>query len=92
VQGPDPSAIVISWAAPVSGANVTGYWIYYQTEEDQGSVDVDAGITEYSITGLCPGLTYNISLVALSVHLPSPVVELEGIMLGELHAVKFLRL
>ena len=71
---------------------MTGYWIYYQSEEDQGSMDVDAGITEFSITGLCPRLTYNISLVALSVHLPSPVVELEGIMLGELHAVKFLRL
>ena len=53
-------------------------------------MDVDAGVTEYSIiiTGLSPGLTYNISLVALSVHLPSPVVECEGIVLGELHAVR----
>ena len=45
-------------------------------------MDIDAGITEFSITGLSPRLTYNISLVALSVHLPSPVVELEGITLG----------
>ena len=58
------------------------YQIYYQTEGDQRSVDIDAGITEFSITGLSPRLTYNISLVALSVHLPSPVVELEGITLG----------
>ena len=85
VQGCDPSSIVISWTAPVSGDNVTGYRIYYQAEGDQSSVDVAAGVTEYSITGLCPGLTYNISLVALSVHLPSPVVELDAIILGELH-------
>ena len=45
VQGSDPSAIVISWTAPVSGANVTGYRIYHQTEGDQGSVNVDAGVT-----------------------------------------------
>jgi len=84
--------MVISWTAPVSGANVTGYRIYYQAEgvQLQGSVDVDAGVTEYSIAGLCPGLTYSISLVALSVHLPSPVVELEGIILGELHCSKIL--
>ena len=87
VQGCDPSAIVVSWTAPVSGDTVTGYRIYYQAEGDQGSVDVDANVTEYSITGLGPGLTYNISLVALSVHLPSPVVELDGIISGELHAV-----
>lgn len=88
LQGSDPSAIVISWTAPVSGATVIGYQIYHQAEGDQGSVDVGAGVTEYSVTGLCPGLTYTISLVALSVHLPSPVVECEGIVLGELHAVR----
>ena len=90
MQGSDPSAIVISWTAPVSGAtiHVIGYRIYYQAEGDQGSVDVGAGVTEYSVTGLCPGLTYTISLVALSVHLTSPVVECEGIVLGELHAVR----
>ena len=90
MQGSDPSAIVISWTAPVSGATVTGYRIYYQAEGDQGSVDVDAGVTEYSVAGLCPGLTYSINLVALSVHLPSPLVELEGIILSELHCSKIL--
>ena len=86
VQRSDLSAIVISWTAPVSRANVTGYRIYYQAEGDQGSVDVAAGATEYSITGIGPGMTYNISLVALSVHLPSPVVEC---ILGEPHAERF---
>ena len=88
VQGSNPSTIVISWTAPVSGDTVTGYRIYYQAVGDQGSVDVAANVTEYSITGLCPRLIYNISLLALSLHIPSPVVELEGIimLLGELHA------
>ena len=69
---------------------MTGYRIYYQAEGDQGSVDVDAGATEYSVpvTGLSSELTYTISLVALSLHLPSPVVECEMIVLGELHAVR----
>ena len=83
-QGSDPYAVVISWTAPDSGDNVTGYRIYYHAEGDQGSVDVAAGVTEFMLTGLCPGLTYNISLVALSVHLPSSVVELDGVILGEL--------
>ena len=88
MQGSDPSAIVISWNAPVSGAAVIGYRIYYQAEGDKGRVNVDAGATEYTIAGLSPGLSYSICLVALSVHLPSPVVECEGIVLGELHAVR----
>jgi len=32
---------------------VTGYRICYQTEADQGSVDVGASATQHALTGLC---------------------------------------
>ena len=47
-------------------------------------VDVDRDTTEFILTGLHHGMTYNISLVALSVHLPSPVVGPIQITLGEI--------
>ena len=53
---------------------MTGYRIYYQTEGDQGSVDVGVSTTQHSLTGLCDGRNYSIYLVALSAHLPSPAV------------------
>jgi len=61
---------------------VTGYRIYYQTEGDQGSVDVDASATQHPLTDLCGGRNYSIYLVALSAQLPSPVVGPAVITLG----------
>ena len=49
VQGSDPTTVNVSWTAPVSADSVTGYWIYYQTEGDQESMDVGASI-------ICKGL------------------------------------
>ena len=67
---------------------MTGYRIYYQTEGDQGSVDVGASATQHVLTGLCGGRNYSIYLVALSAHLPSPVVETVVVKLGELQAIQ----
>ena len=53
-------------------------------------VDVDRDTTEFILTSLHHGMTYNISLVALSVHLPSPVVGPIPITLGEIACHKFL--
>ena len=61
---------------------MTGYRIYYQTEGDQGSVDVDASATQHALTDLCGGRNYSIYLVALSAQLPSPVVGPAVITLG----------
>ena len=66
---------------------MTGYRIYYQTEGDQGSVDVSASTTQHALTGLCGGRSYSIYLVALSAQLPSPVVGLAVITLGELQVI-----
>ena len=58
------------------GDDVTGYMIYYQLEGGAVSSDmVCEGETEtYLLDGLQRGVTYNISIVALSLHLPSLLV------------------
>ena len=66
---------------------MTGYQIYYQTEGDQGSVDVGATATQHVLTGRCGGMNYSIYLVALSAHLPSPVVGPVVVTLGELQVI-----
>ena len=67
---------------------MTGYRIYYQTEGDQGSVDVGASTTQHALIGLCGGRNYSIYLVALSAHLPSPVVGPVLLTLGELQVIQ----
>ena len=51
--------------------------MYYSTEsEDQFSHEVMIGASErgYELTGLQSDLVYRISIMALSEHLPSPVI------------------
>ena len=62
------------WGSP--GSPATGYVIYYQPEGGVvHSVNVTGGDTEsYLLEGLQKGMTYQISIVALSEHLPSAVV------------------
>ena len=67
---------------------MTGYRIYYQAEEDEGSVDVGPSATQHVLTGLCGGRNYSIYLVALSVHLPSPAVGPAVVTLGKLQAIQ----
>ena len=70
-----PTSFTVSWTAPASGANVTGYRIYWSGGSDQGSVDASATDNAVTISGRSRGLVYyTISMVALSDHLPSPVV------------------
>ena len=76
------TSIRVSWTPPGSGPSVTGYRIYYQTEGNQGSVDVGTSTTEYTITSLVVNDTYNVSMVALSERLPSAIVGPEIIMPG----------
>ena len=68
-----PTSIIVFWAAPVSGATVTGYRISYSGGTDQGSVDVGASATDHTITIPQPQsrLTYSISIVTLSSSFPS---------------------
>ena len=66
--------ITVSWESP--GDPVTGYVIYYQPKGGPVISDrVSGGETDtHSLDGLQRGVTYYISIVALSPHLPSPLV------------------
>ena len=66
--------ITVTWELP--GNRVTGYVIYYQAKGGAvSSVMVSGANTErHLLNGLQRGVTYNISIVALSRHLPSPLV------------------
>ena len=75
--------ITVSWTAPPDP--VTGYVIYYQSQ--RGPVlneTVTGGGETHSLDGLQKGATYNISIVALSPHLPSLLVGPVTVSTGEL--------
>ena len=56
---------------------MVGYRIYYQAERDQdgpikyGSVDVDASVTQHTLSDLQVDLVYTITMVTNSHYLPS---------------------
>ena len=75
--------ISLSWTVPPGP--VTGYVIYYQSQ--RGPVlneTVTGGGETHSLDGLQKGATYNISIVALSQHLPSLLVGPVIVSTGEL--------
>ena len=74
----------VSWTPP---ATVTGYQVYWSGGGgyDSGNMSVGAEDRTVTITGRTPGLTYNITIVALSDHLPSPTVGAVMVTLGEPH-------
>ena len=62
---------------------MTGYQINYQSEREEGSVNVGASEAGVTLDGRSHGLTYNITIVALSQQLPSSVVGPVIVTLGE---------
>ena len=78
------TSIRVSWTPPVSGATVTGYRIYYQTEQNHDNVDVGASATRHVLMGLRYGFSYAITIVTVSRHIPSPLLGPVIITLGEL--------
>ena len=76
--------ISVSWTATATGPAIINFWLYYQTQGDQGTVYLDATSTEYIITNCTIGQQYNITMVALSNNLPSTLVGPESFIIGEL--------
>ena len=75
--------ISASWTAPPDP--VTGYVIYYQSQRGPVLNETVTGRGEtHSLDGLQKGATYNISMVALSQHLPSLLVGPVTVSAGEL--------
>ena len=77
-----PTSIRVTWAAPTSGATITGYQIYWSGGSDQGSMDANAGDTAVTITGRSSGVAYTLTIVALSNQLPSKT-DMVTVTLGE---------
>ena len=74
----------VSWTPP---ATVTGYQVYWNGGGgvDSGNMSVGAEDRAVTVTGRTPGLTYSITIVALSDHLPSLLVgTVTAYALGEL--------
>ena len=77
--------ITVSWESPADTVT-TGYVIHYQPKTGGPviSESVTGGHREsHSLTGLQRGHTYNIFIVALSQHLPSPLVGPVHVATGE---------
>ena len=72
--------VTVSWKSP--GGDVSGYMIYYQTQGGPVISDKVSGET-HSLDGLQRGVTYYIAILALSQHLPSPLVEPVSVNTGK---------
>ena len=79
----DPESFKVSWTPPAFLTNLTGYRIYYSGADDSGSMVVGASATEVTIDNRKLGVAYTITMVALSPHLPSPMVGPISFILGE---------
>ena len=67
---------------------MTGYQLYWSRVggSDSGNMSIGARDTAVTITGHTLDLTYDVTMVALSDHLPSPVVcSAVLVTLGETH-------
>ena len=76
-----PTSIRISWTL-VSGA--TGYRVEYSGGDDTEEESVSGSSTSLIITGLQNGLTYTISLVAISPNIPTSAPIIRQVPLGEI--------
>ena len=64
---------LVSWTAPLGGAAVTGYVIYYQQQNGERRISESAGASSSTLTisALIAGATYSFTMVATSSTLPS---------------------
>ena len=62
---------------------MTGYRMYYRAVGDQGSVDISDNETEYVLLGLQYGLSYTITMLTKSQHLPSRLSRSVRVTLGK---------
>ena len=77
-------SVQVSWTPPLVEPAVTGYIIYYHQQDGGHTGSEMAGVTATTttITGLIPGATYSITMVATSNMLPSSVTAAVIITIG----------
>ena len=78
-----PTNVRVSWSPPSLLGDTTGYRISY-SGSNSGSVDVNDGSTStHTLTGLENGVSYTISIVGTSLHLPSDSIQVMNVGLGK---------
>ena len=76
------SSLNVSWFQP--SPNTIVQILYYEANGVTNSMTISDGVTtSYVLENLQSGLTYSISLQALSSHLPSPITDPIITTLGE---------
>jgi len=72
-----PNTLHVSWTSPSPLAYATGYRIYYNGDDgSSGTLDVIGGSSRnQTLRGLPSSVSYTLSIVTLSFHLPSAVVQ-----------------
>ena len=72
-----PNALQVSWTPPSPLGHATGYRIYYDGDDgSSGTLDVIGGSSRnQTLRGLSSSVSYTLSIVTLSFHLPSAVVQ-----------------
>ena len=74
------TGFTVSWTPP--NTTPTGYVVFFQGGDDEGSVMVDDGsATVVTVDGRVNNRQYSITMVALSLHLPSTVTSPETVTL-----------
>ena len=71
------TSVLLQWTITSKAEDITGYVVYYEHAGESGShnMSISNGDNTHLLTGLPTGGIQSISLVALSLHLPSGVVE-----------------
>ena len=78
-------SLLVSWTPPSGGgADVTGYYIYYQYNGALDSVTAGTTITSANITRLIAGVTYFITVVASFSTPPNTLIIAPTITIGTL--------
>ncbi len=83
------TGFTVSWTPP--NTTPTGYVVFFQGGDDEGSVMVDSGsATVVTVDGRLNNRQYSITMVALSLDLPSTVTSSETVMLCKVYGCSLL--
>ena len=75
IDSVNSTAVTFFWILATDGVSPTGFMLYYSSDEITPTNEmIGSDVRQYTVSGLQPGDTLSISLVALSVHLPSEAV------------------
>lgn len=85
IEQHSPTTMRVSWTLSSAGNSITEFRIYYSSDNNYNNMIVSLPpLSQVIIENLQHGATYHVSIVALSVHLPSLRTPTVDITLGRL--------